>query len=169
MCEVTAVHRPTVERYEQAARHYAAARPPRFLDRAGAFTSRCLPGRPVADLGCGPGGYLAALPRPVVALDAAAAMLELAVAAAPDALAVRADLTRLPLRDRSLGGAWSRNAHLHVAKVDLPLALAHLHRAMDVGAPLEMSVATGDGEEVSAGTDLPGRFFARWRPDQLRD
>jgi TDG/mug DNA glycosylase family protein len=163
------VDRATVERYEVGADVYAASKPPRFLDRAAAFAGRCLPGRPVVDLGCGPGGYLPALPPPVVALDAAMAMLRLARAEAPDAPGVQADLVRLPFRDRSLGGAWSRNSHLHLRKVDLPLALARLHWALDVDAPLEMSVATGDHEEVSDGGDIPGRLFAFWRPDHLVD
>lgn len=161
--------RATVERYEVGADVYAASKPPRFLDRAAAFAGRCLPGRPVVDLGCGPGGYLPALPRPVVGLDAAAAMLLLARTHSPDALVVRADLLALPFRDRSLGGGWSRNSHLHLRKVDLPLALARLHWALEVGAPLEMSVATGDHEEVSDGGDIPGRLFAFWRPDHLVD
>lgn len=161
--------RATVDLYEQRADAYAASKPPRFLDRAAAFATRCLPGRPVVDLGCGPGGYLPALPRPAIALDAAAAMLRLAGDAAPGAWRVRADLVHLPLRDRSLGGAWSRNSHLHLRKVDLPLALARLHWALEVGAPLEMSVATGDREEVSDGGDIPGRLFAFWRRDHLVD
>ena len=161
--------RATVDLYEERAGVYAASKPPRFLDRAAAFAERCLPGRPVVDLGCGPGGYVPALPRPAIALDAARAMLDLTAAAAPDSLRVQADLVRLPFRDRSLGGAWSRNSHLHLRKVDLPLALARLHWALDVGAPLEMSVATGDHEEVSAGGDIPGRLFAFWRPEHLVD
>jgi TDG/mug DNA glycosylase family protein len=159
------VDRATVERYERDAGVYAASKPPRFLQRARSFAARCLPDRPAADLGCGPGGYLPALPEPTVALDAARAMLDLT----GHDLRVQADLVHLPFRDRSLGGAWSRNAHLHLPKVDLPLALARLHWALDVGAPLEMSVATGDREEVSAGGDIPGRLFAFWTRAQLVD
>jgi TDG/mug DNA glycosylase family protein len=54
-----------------------------------------------------------------------------------------------------------------VPKVRVPLALARLHWAMAVGAPLELSVLVGDGEGGHAADDFPGRFFARWQPDQL--
>ena len=163
------MHRRTVDLYEERADVYAAAKPPRFLERASEFATRCLPGRPVVDLGCGPGGYLPALPRPAIALDAARAMLDLSRDADADALLLQADLGALPLRRGALGGAWARNSYLHVPTVELPLALAHLHFAMTVGAPLELSVATGDHEEVSASGDIPGRLFAFWPPDRLRD
>ena len=163
------MHRETVDRYEERADVYAAAKPPRFLDRAREFAARCLPGRPVVDLGCGPGGYLPALPRPAVALDAARSMLDLSRDAAPDALLVQADLGSLPFRPGALGGGWARNSYLHVPMAELPLALADLHWSMAVGATLELSVATGDHEEVSTGGDIPGRLFAYWRPEHLHD
>jgi len=164
------VDRTTVDTYERAASTYAARRPVRWRDEALAFTARCLPGGAVADLGCGPGGYLPLLPRPLVALDAARSMLDLARAGAPDVGSfVRADLEALPFRDGSLGGAWARNSYLHVPKARLPLALARLHWAMDVGAPLTMSVVGGEGEGPWPDDDIGPRFFARWRADELRD
>ncbi len=79
-----------------------------------AFSRRCLPGLPIADLGCGPGSYFADLRRPLIGLDGAAAMLDLARRAAPDALLVQADLAALPFRRGRLGGAWARASFLHV-------------------------------------------------------
>ena len=57
---------------------------------------------------------------------------------------------------------------MHVPKVRLPLALARLHDAMAVGAPLHLTVIRGDREGQSPNDDFPGRFFALWVPDELR-
>lgn len=163
------MHRPTVETYERQAGRYAQRRPARWTDEARAFASRCLPAFPLIDLGCGPGAYLPHLPRPAVAIDAAAAMLDLAGRAAPDALRVRGDLEQLPFRDRSLGGAWARNSYLHVERARLPLALAQLHRALAVGAPLTISVVGGDVEGPWPDDDIGDRLFAGWTPSALGD
>ena len=55
-------------------------------------------------------------------------------------------------------------------KPGLPLALARLQWAMDVGAPLTMSLWRGEGEGVvgpEGDEHLPGRYFARWQPDEV--
>jgi len=105
-----AVERATVAVYERQASRYRDRRPPAHLGRAESFARSCLPGLPVADLGCGPGGYLTHLPHPVLALDAAGAMLGLARQNDPAAWPLRADVEALPLADRSLGGAWARHS-----------------------------------------------------------
>ena len=157
--------RVTVDVYEKRAEEWASRRSPVHRDRAVRLAGRALPGLAVADLGCGPGNYLADLGPSAVAVDAAAAML--ALARAHTRPAVRADLEALPFRDRSLGGAWASNSYLHVPKVRLPLALARLHWAMAVGAPLALSVVAGEGEGDWPGDDFPGRFFAYWQPETL--
>jgi TDG/mug DNA glycosylase family protein len=82
-------------------------------------------------------------------------------------LSVQADLEALPFRDRSFGGAWASNSYLHVPRARLPLALARLHWAMAVGAPLALSVVAGEGEGDYPDDDFPGRFFAYWQPESL--
>jgi TDG/mug DNA glycosylase family protein len=167
---LAAVERETVQVYEREAQRYRALRPGRRdAGRAEVFAAACRAGLPVADLGCGPGAYLSCLPRPVLAIDAAAAMLQLARQADPDAAALRADVAALPLADRSLGGAWARNSYLHLKREHLPLALARLHWALVPGAPLMISLTSGEGEGARPADDLPGRFFCRWRPPALRD
>ncbi len=157
---------PTLEVYERRADDYVRLRPPRHQARAAALVAAALPDRLVLDAGCGPGGYTPELGGEGVGLDLSPAMLQRARAAGARRL-VRADLAALPFRHRSLGGAWSRHSHLHVPRAGLPMALARLQWAMEVGAPLTMSVWRGDGEGVvgpDEDADLPGRFFARWQP-----
>lgn len=162
--------RPTVEIYEAQAAAYEANRQPTHLARAQAFGAR-VTAPPAIDLGSGPGWYTAALGSPVVALDAAAAMVRRTRLVAPGALAVQADLLRLPFRDRSLGGGWARNTYVHVSRAALPLALADLHRSLQVDAPVELTFIGGDseGRDLFAGDDFPGRFFSRWTADRLED
>ncbi|HUV09500.1 MAG TPA: SAM-dependent methyltransferase, partial [Acidimicrobiia bacterium] len=76
--------RPTVRVYESRAPEWQAARPPRFLEQAVALGRSVPVGAVRIDVGCGVGRDLQALGAPVVALDAAAAMLGLARVEAPD-------------------------------------------------------------------------------------
>jgi TDG/mug DNA glycosylase family protein len=166
---VDRVHRPTVAVYEDRAADYAAARPPRHRSRAQAFATAAGAGDlPLADLGCGPGTYLADLAsggRPVVGLDGARAMLMLA----GHRPAVRGELERVPFCRHGLAGAWARNSFLHVAAADMPLALAGLHHALVVDAPLLLSLIEGDGEGPLPDDDLGGRTFTLWTASRLAD
>jgi TDG/mug DNA glycosylase family protein len=121
------------------------------------------------DVGCGSGGHLQHLGRPVVALDAAFAMLELAREAAPDAWVVQADLESLPFRNSSIGGSWARASYLHVRQKRLPWALMQLHRALNVGAPAAFTMRYGTHEGAVDDDDFGGRMFAEWEPEPLRD
>jgi len=156
--------RATVEVYERRAEEWAGKRSALHRDRAVRLAARALPGLAVADLGCGPGNYLADLGPAAVGLDAAAAMLAIA---GPGSRLIQADIEALPVRDRCLGGAWASNSYLHVPRARLPLALARLHWAMAAGAPLTLSVVVGDGDGDWPGDDFPGRLFSYWRPHDL--
>jgi TDG/mug DNA glycosylase family protein len=160
--------RATVDVYEQRARQWAGKRSPIHRPRAQRLAGRAVPGLPVADLGCGPGSYLGDLGPAVVALDAAAAMVALArETGEPGVAFVQADLEALPLRHRAVGGAWASNSYLHVPRARLPLALAQLHGALAVGAPVCLSTVVGDGDGPWPGDDFPGRTFAYWQPEEL--
>src|SRR3546814_10556774 len=82
---------------------------------------------------------------------------------------VRADLGRLPFRRVGLAAAWARNSYLHVPHHELPLALAELHRALEVGAPVSVSLISGPDDHVVSDDDLPDRSFWRWSDDALVD
>ncbi|HEY3238498.1 MAG TPA: methyltransferase domain-containing protein [Acidimicrobiia bacterium] len=163
--------RPTIEIYEAQAGEYEARRPARHAARAGAFAAAVLPGLPCVDLGCGPGVYLEALggASSVVGLDAAYAMVDRARRRAAETVVVQGDLEALPFRNGALGGAWARNTYVHVPKAHLPLALAHLHRALALDAPLEITALVGDDEGHLIDDEFPGRFFARWSPDRFAE
>jgi TDG/mug DNA glycosylase family protein len=163
------VERGTVAVYEERARDWRERRPARFLDRAQALARAVPAGAVRADLGCGAGLHLRELGGPVLALDAAEAMLHIARDTAPQAWCVRADLEHLPLRAGALEGAWARASYLHVPTTRLPLSLRELHGAARVGAPVAMLMLAGDGDGPLPDDDFPGRMFAQWPPERLAD
>lgn len=161
---------PTIAIYEAQHATYESKRTPRHRAHAERFGARVTEGLPV-DLGCGPGWYTDALGRPAIALDATEATVRRTRAVAPTALAVRADLAALPFRPRSLGGGWARNTYVHLRSDEVPVALADLHRALRVGAPVELTFFGGEveGRRVFPDDDLPGRWFSTWSEQRLRD
>ncbi|HLX88347.1 MAG TPA: uracil-DNA glycosylase family protein, partial [Acidimicrobiales bacterium] len=162
--------RATIDVYEQRGLDWAARR--RAVRRADARAfARDVHGRGVRlDAGCGAGRYTADLGLPVVGLDAARSMLEQCRQVAPGALLVQGDLEALPFGVGTLAGAWANMSYLHVARTGLPLALADLHGALAVGAPLDIQVLHGDYEgNALPDDDVGGRFFAAWRRDDFED
>ena len=172
--------RPTVDVYDARADAWVDRRGGHVTPVPSSFTAAVATARhdgvtgPVADLGCGPGWHTGDLAPddgpPAVALDAAAAMLTHVGRHAPGALRVRADLGALPFGDRVLGGAWASRSYVHVARRDLPMALAQLHRALAPGAPVRLHLFGGDAElDPLDDDDFGGRRFSRWDPDRLVD
>lgn len=169
------MHRPTIDVYEREGDAYAGRRGVQREERVQAFADAMPNGGLRLDLGCGPGHYLPLLGRPAVATDAAQSMVAAARRTHPDVAAVQADLTDLPFGHRAFAGVWASKAHQHVPAAALPLALADVHRVLDVGARFDLTMfAAADGdptsEEVTApdsGDDLPGRWFTWWAPDHL--
>ncbi|HEX2575397.1 MAG TPA: methyltransferase domain-containing protein [Aquihabitans sp.] len=171
------MHRATVDIYEREGRTYAVRRGVQGEGRVQAFADAVPEGVLRLDLGCGPGHYLPLLGRPAVALDAAHAMVAAATADHAEVPAVQADLVDLPFGRGAFSAVWASKAHQHVPAAELPLALADVHRVLQVGGRFDLTVfATPEGgptvEEVSApdsGDDLAGRLFTWWAPDHLAD
>lgn len=164
------MERSTVDIYERQAQAWIASRAaPRRVDGAERLAALSLAGLPIADVGCGPGGHFAVLgAERVVGVDAAASLLRHARTHNPGSAVVQADIMALPFGHQAFGGAWARMTYHHVARVDLPVALAHLHLAMAVGAPLCLVSQCGDDEGATGEDDeFPGRFFACWQPEPL--
>ncbi|CAN5683589.1 hypothetical protein BH10ACT1_BH10ACT1_01540 [soil metagenome] len=168
------MHRSTVEVYEREGATYAVRRGLQRPERAEAFAAALPPGGLRLDLGSGPGHYLSLLGRPALAADAAGAMLEAARLAAPDVPAVQVDLADLPFAPAAFAGVWASKAHQHLPATELPLALGDVHRILQVGGRLELTMfAARSGqatfEQVSGPEDdLPGRLFTWWEPEHLQ-
>jgi TDG/mug DNA glycosylase family protein len=160
----------TVAIYEAGAAEWAATRPPKLRESAQEFGAAIAPGVVRVDLGSGPGSYTGDIGTPVIALDAAYAMVTMARDTVPAAWCIQADLENLPFRTGALGGAWARASYLHVPQRLLPLALAQLHRACALDAPIAISMKRGEyeGRELP-NDDFPGRFFACWEPEPLAE
>ena len=155
--------------YETSAADWVAKRSARNLPLAEALRARST--GPTVDLGCGPGWHAPALAPPVIELDAVRSMLEQVLVHAPGALRVQADLRALPFRRQSLGAAWAHHSYVHVARADMPLALADLHRSLrpDAAITLRVFLGEGEGHDLYEGDDFPGRFFSHWDPPRLLD
>jgi double-stranded uracil-DNA glycosylase len=164
------VERRTIDAYERGAKGYVEHRRAYAPDDAAAFAGEVPPGGVRLDLGSGPGHYTGLLGAPVVALDAAHAMLREVPERAPGALRVQADVEALPLRRGVLAGAWANKCLQHLVAERLPSALADLHRALAVGSPLAITVFAGEGTVRTGDEDeFPGRFFTLWDPGHLAD
>jgi double-stranded uracil-DNA glycosylase len=163
--------RRTVAIYEQSATAFAERRRAADPARARTFAARVAPGGVRLDLGCGPGFDLADLGTPVVAADAAPAMVAEARRRCPGTLGVVCDLAALPLRRGAVAGVWASRSLQHVAREQVPMALAGVQRALALGGALEVTLFSGDGgpDKRSEDTDFPGRWFAWWPAGPLRD
>jgi TDG/mug DNA glycosylase family protein len=164
---------PTLTVYEQRANEWEARRSPGTTDHAGHFgkdARATQPGAVIVDLGCGPGWHADNLgPGPVVAMDGARAMLDLVPSRAPDAARVQADLGALPFRRASLDAAWASRSYVHLARQDVPLALADLHRSLADDALVELAVFGGDMDHGQLpDDDFAGRRFSLWPAELLR-
>jgi double-stranded uracil-DNA glycosylase len=161
----------TLEAYDTGAATYAARGTLPAAERAAPLVAARLPDGPLLDLGCGTGTDLGVLGDAVVGLDPSTGMLAEARRAHPRVPLVRAAAGAVPVRPRSLAAAWASKSLQHLAPAHLPLALADLHRALAVGAPLAVRVFGGEGVRTSdeGDDDLPGRRFTLWSAEQLVD
>lgn len=168
--------RETMELYEAGATRYMERRSAALSPQAAALAARAVGDGPRFDLGCGPGWYAPFLGAPVVALDAADAMLRLVPEHAPGALRVRGDLAALPFRTGAGGAAWATKTYVHVPRAIFPMALWDLHRVLAAGAPIELVVFEGEGEARWAEDDLAvvaggtkHRLYSAWSESELYD
>lgn len=162
----------TVAAYDAGVAAYVERRRAYHPERAEAFAGLLPAGGRRLDLGSGPGHYLPHVGRPVVAVDAAPAMVRAALDRnpGPGVSGVAADFEALPFARGTFAGVWASKSLQHVPAERLPMALHELHRAVEVGGVLDLTVFTGDGASVrSDGDDFPGRLFTWWRPEALAD
>ena len=160
--------RHTVKMYQDRAREWESKRSPEQLDAARRLARHIPTDALRIDVGCGPGFHIDDLGSPIIALDAARAMLDLARDRAGSCLAVQGDLESLPLRSGSLFGAWARNSYIHVPKTAVPMALGELARVLEVHAPATVRLYCGDSNGTTPSDDFGGRWFSAFAEAEFR-
>ncbi|MEO5745218.1 MAG: mismatch-specific DNA-glycosylase [Terracoccus sp.] len=60
---------------------------------------------------------------------------------------------------------------MHLQRVDVPLALADLHRSLRLDAPVELTFFSGSaaGRDLFPDDEFPGRWFSTWSEQRLHD
>lgn len=170
-------HRTTRDAYNDGAEDWVSRKTPQSFTHLDRFMEALDDDAAVVDLGCGPGWHLPSLGDATVGLDASRAMLDIAQSTVcpdanpPQAAArlIQADLGQLPFRRAAFDGAWASRSLVHLARSEVPLALAELHRALAPGARFGGVVFAG-GNELRTWADdrLPGRAFSSWAEPHLR-
>jgi ubiquinone/menaquinone biosynthesis C-methylase UbiE len=161
--------------YDQIAETFAdvnANMPPELILAAEQFLGIIPSGALILDLGCGAGRDMAwfeGLGATVVGSDLSVGMLAQARLRARGGL-VQADMRRLPFQTGYFQGVWCCASFLHLPKADVPRALAEVHRVLNPGGVLFLSVQEGMGEGWERTTrygEPIERFFARYRAEEM--
>ncbi len=159
--------------YRRHARDWIAERGPRPLaQRRLRQLTAGLPRRAwVADLGCGPGWYADSLRRGgrmrSLGLDLSREMLRALRERSTRLPAVRADLGALPFARGALAAAWAMNCYSHLPAAELPVALAHLHHALEVGARVALTLADLEAIEPTSAERARGVSKRRFDDDRF--
>lgn len=164
-------HRATRTVYEENAEAWTNRTIPQHRDLASELMTAMetsadeATGSGVLDLGCGPGWHLPMLGTATTGLDLSLEMLRLAGDRHPQSPLVQADLAALPFARASFGGVWASRTLVHLARHEVPAALADLHRVIAPGGFLAAVIFPGDEELAhSPGDTFPGRYFSYWNP-----
>ena len=163
----------TIDVYERSAKECVARwsqrrhrRPPLLVE-----CLQCLPvNARLLDLGCGGGqdawglrqrGYC------VVGLDRTSALLSAGRRRYRSLPLVRADLRDIPFRAMSFDGLWAAASLIHLPKPDARRILTDLYKLVRPGGLFAATVSHGVKSRLVTDGWLPGRYFARWRKDEL--
>ena len=122
------------------------------------------------DLGCGAGQdsrYLDLLGHRVIGLDRTMPLLKFATVRTPSVPLVLADMRSLPLRAGSLNGIWAAASLIHLPKRAVPSVLTTLQHLVKPGGFVAATFTYGSNSRVKLTGWMPGRYFARWRKDEL--
>lgn len=122
------------------------------------------------DLGCGAGQdarFLATLGHGVIGLDRSMPLLTFAKRQAPFVPFILADMRALPIRAGSLDGIWAAASLMHVPKPIARQVLADLRDCVKPNGLLAATVTHGWRSRIKQGGWMSGRYFARWKKDEL--
>ncbi len=122
------------------------------------------------DLGCGAGQdarYLMTLGHRVIGLDRTMPLLRFGKGRMESLPLVQADLRALPIRAGTLDGIWAAASLMHLPKPVARQVLVQLRDSMRPNGLLAMTVTHGWRSSVKKKGWMPGRYFARWKKDEL--
>lgn len=129
----------------------------------------------VLDAGCGPGRVAALLARrglDVVGIDLAPAMVRIARETHRHIRFEEAELTRLPLAERSVSAAVYWYSIIHTPADRLGDVFAELRRVIIPGGPVLVAFQAGDGEAVTRddayGTGMTLTSYRHWPEEMVR-
>ncbi len=94
-------------------------------------------------------------------------LLQFANGRIPSVPLILTDIRALPIRTDSLDGVWAAASLIHLPKRNVAGVLAELH---DIVKPTGLFAATftyGSNSRIKRTGWMPGRYFARWRKDEL--
>jgi SAM-dependent methyltransferase len=163
----------TIDAYERSAKKCMArwdkrrhCRPPLLVE----WLQYLPAGASLLDLGCGGGQDAGDLDRRgyhVVGVDRTSALLSAGRRRYPSLPLVRADLRDLPFQAMSFDGLWAAASLMHFPKPDARRILADLYKLVRPGGLFAATVTYGVTSRLVTDGWVPGRYFARWRKDEL--
>lgn len=163
----------TIDAYERSAKECVARwsqrrhrRPPLLTE----WLQRLPAGASLLDLGCGGGQDAGDLNRRgyrVVGVDRTSALLLAGRRRYGSLPLIRADLRNLPFQAMSFDGLWAAASLMHLPKQDARCILADLCRLVRPGGLFAATVTHGVKSRLVTDGWVPGRYFARWRKDEL--
>jgi len=127
-------------------------------------------GARLLDLGCGGGkdaGDLSQRGYRVVGVDRTTALLLVGRHRYPSLPLIRADLRYLPFQAMSFDGLWAAASLMHLPKPAARRILTDLSRLVRPGGLFAATVTHGVKSRLVTDGWVPGRYFARWRKDEL--
>ena len=163
----------TIDAYERSAKKCVAhwskrrhCRPPLLSQ----WIQRLPAAARLLDLGCGGGQDAGDLNRRgyrVVGVDRTSALLLTGRRRYPSLPLVRADLRDLPFQAISFDGLWAAASLMHLPKPVARRILADLYKLVRPGGLFAATVTYGVKSRLVTDGWVPGRYFARWRKDEL--
>ena len=163
----------TIDAYERSTKECVARwnrrrhrRPPLLVEWLQCFPA----GARLLDLGCGGGKDAGDLDRRgyrVVGLDRTSALLLAGRRRYPSLPLVRADLRAIPFQAMSFDGLWAAASLMHLPKPEARRILADICKLVRPGGLFAATVTYGVKSCLVADGWVPGRYFARWKKDEL--
>lgn len=163
----------TIDAYERSAKECVARRNKR-RHRQPPLLAKWIQRLPadarLLDLGCGGGQDAGDLDRRgyrVMGVDRTSALISEGRRRYRSLSLVRADFRFLPFQAKSFDGLWAGASLMHLPKPDARRTLADLYRLVRPGGLFAATVTHGVKSSLVTDGWVPGRYFARWRKDEL--